>query len=271
MRIVLLIGIAISAMLIAVVGNTNDTSLIPFDGARDTAKRIWELAVKAQGGRERLHRIDSIVVMGSKVPEWPEQNPTIKSATLYVFPDRYWSMVDEQPSSIFGLSMQMKNWSTRKAYYSNADEKREVILKSMSSNDKSNDLAGIIGELLETRWNQPVVESWTSGKIGNLPVDIVQTTLRGNRIEFAFDRSTHLPVQVSAFSKSGSSSKTSMSDFKEFSGIMLPTTVVIHSVDGTIKYKNGYEINAVYNERIFQEPPSFQKGFSAWKKESANM
>lgn len=51
--------------------------------------------------------------------------------------------------------------------------------------------------LLETRWLKPTIIRASAGRIGLRPVDVVETMVEGERVDFAFDQKTHLPVQVS--------------------------------------------------------------------------
>src|SRR5258705_4079770 len=70
-------------------------------GYRKEAERIWELAIQAKGGRERLYSVNNMVISSF--------GKNIRLEDFFIFPDRSWSWVDQRPS-VFGLNMSMQNW-----------------------------------------------------------------------------------------------------------------------------------------------------------------
>lgn len=57
--------------------------------------------------------------------------------------------------------------------------------------------------LLETRWLKPLPSSVTHGHVGRRTVDVLQTLVDGERVNFYLDRETHLPLKVAYVSSRG--------------------------------------------------------------------
>src|SRR5213594_1865308 len=80
------------------------------------AERIWEQAIVAKGGRERLYAVRNMVIMSSgsykalrfKIsPDRKVESKSLKPSGLYreglfVFPSKYWAWDDYRPA-VFGL------------------------------------------------------------------------------------------------------------------------------------------------------------------------
>lgn len=117
----------LSTVLLAIVLFTiifADNSLaqdnkIADDESKKEAEELWELAIKAKGGRERLKSVNNMVISG----EYPvyylvsrvQRNHQPKYVRLDVFPDKYWEWNDMRPS-IFGLSVTMTNYENNTIY-----------------------------------------------------------------------------------------------------------------------------------------------------------
>ena len=128
--------------------------------------------------------------------------------------------------------------------------------------------------MLETKWLKPVLVSASRARIRGRTVDVVRTMLRDNvegfspdnkRIDFAFDRETHLPMRVSFYHiRSGEDVlflTEDLSDYTDASGIKVPQK---REIDGGVDKMN-IQINVEYNEEIFIKPPLIAAGPEAWK------
>ncbi len=73
-------------------------------GSRKEAERIWELAIQAKGGHEKLNAIRNIQI---STRGWP------RTEFLIVYPNKLWSWEDYLPS-VLGLHMSMYNLETGK-------------------------------------------------------------------------------------------------------------------------------------------------------------
>ena len=232
------------------------------------AQQLWELAVAAKGGRERLYNVRNLVVTSNSSGRMKKDK--IRLESVYVFPDKWWFWDDQRPSR-FGLSVSMYNWETGKQYVITDTEPNFIGLEQVSPNFQNTNLAGVTPDLLETKWNQPKPIRAFAGKVGSQAVDIVQTELLGKRIDFALDKETHLVVRVVAYSENQKPAATSkLADYIDVDGIKMPSTVIFENSDGDDKYKRQYRFNVEYNEDIFKFPPPLQAGSTAWQgKQSA--
>jgi len=119
--------------------------------------------------------------------------------------------------------------------------------------------------LLETKWLKPTIVKAKTGRVGLRPVYIVQTMVEGERVDFAFDKKTHLLVSVSYYDVINDKTYItvqSFSDYTEINDIKMPQTIV--GDDGT-KHKATFRFNVEYNEDIFIKPPPIEAGPEAWK------
>jgi hypothetical protein len=131
---------------------------------------------------------------------------------------------------------------------------------------------------METQWVKPVPVSVTHGRIGQQLVDIIHTLIDGRRVDFALDRESHLPVNISIhFSQIGNraAKKSSdlpevdvplhsitLSDYAPVDGIQMPRTV---NFDRTLNVQTSYRFNVAYDESIFERPPDIRAGPEAWR------
>src|SRR5262249_32146898 len=105
----------------------------------------------------------------------------------------------------------------------------------------------------------------STGRIGLRVVDIVQTMAESERVDFAFDRETHLPVRVSYYDVVNGKTYInvqSFSDYTDIGGIKAPQKL---EYDDGSKYKASFQFNVEYNEEIFIKPPPIDSGPEAWK------
>ncbi len=83
--------------------------------------------------------------------------------------------------------------------------------------------------LLETKWWRPHLLSLRSDKIGKRDVDVVETTLYGRRIDYYFDRITHLNVRQVLHARDWEGKEqaytSDLFDHSSVAGIMLPSKV----------------------------------------------
>jgi hypothetical protein len=233
---------------------------------RTEAERLWEQAIAAKGGRERLHSVRNMVISArAEYRTSTFKKNQIRQEGLYVLPNKVWSWNDLRPD-VFGLRVTMYNHDTKMKYIISEGEPHHLP-EPITEKDKKNRelLTSLLPELLETEWSKPVLVSSSIGRIGLRTVNIVQTTVGDKRVDFALDQKTHLPVRVSYYDViNGKTYITALelSDYVEISGIKVPQKVKYD--DGT-EYKQTYQFNVRYNEDIFIHPTTIEAGPEAWK------
>ena len=127
-------------------------------------------------------------------------------------------------------------------------------------------LYSLLPYLPETKWLQPVPVAVTTGKIGFRKIEIVQTTVNGQRVDFAFDQKSHLPLRITYYGAGKDESYNTMiqlSDYSEVNGIKVPR--VLKYEDGSV-YKEDVQFNVAYAPDVFTKPPSPTLGSKAWMK-----
>ena len=258
--------VRIIALILILVGfSSGQTIPKTMDASINEAQRVWELAIKAKGGREKLYSIRNIqnssvdyIYFGLKKVRHPQ-------SLLVVYPDKMWSWDDYRPG-VFGLQMRMYNYAVGKFYIAQEGDKA-VKLKRIQRDElvSRRFFPRLIWLLMETRWQKPIPEKLTSARIKFRKVDVVQTRLNGNRIDFFLNRKTHLPIRVDFYNpnlgKEGEHLDVSgyLSKYYEQDGMMVPK-----KVDGV---KQTYRFNVEYNEDIFKKAPlPVTKAANAWRK-----
>ena len=230
------------------------------------AARLWEQAIAAKGGRERLHAVRNMVIStrGEYHSRLLKTNQ-VRREELLVFPNKYWFWDDYRPD-VLGLRVSMYNYDSNMKYVISEGEPHdtpEPIAKGKRNKALRNDQLSF---LLETQWLKPTLIKASTGTVGlHQRVDIVETTIAGERVDFAFDQSTHLPVSVSYYDIVNGKTYInvqSFSDYTEVDGIQLPRTITFS--DGS-KYQASFKINVEYNETIFVNPPPIDAGPEAWR------
>lgn len=232
---------------------------------KDKAGRVWEKAIAAKGGRERLHSVRNVIMSthGEYLTQSLKRNQ-VRGVTLFVFPNKYWDWDDYRPD-VFGLRISMYNYDTNIKYVISDGEPNHPP-EPITETRRNTALRNVqLSVLLESQWLKPTLVKASTGTVGLRPVDIVQTTVGGERVDFAFDRTTHLPVRVRYYDVVRGKTYVnvqSFSDYTEVGGIKVPQTIM-HD-DGS-KYKASFQFNVEYQEDIFVKPPSISAGPNAWK------
>ena len=176
--------------------------------------------------------------------------------------------------------MEMKNYETMKKYIVSdggpfiddaGRPKERGIVEDIDPKEASDDQAMLIliYKLLETKWVQPKIEKLTFGKVGRKKVNVVQTRIYNNRVDFMFDKETHLLLRLVYYSKWGSAYGRRYEGYVNVDGIMLPTKVILEdSHFGESTHYITYQINVEYNEDIFKKPPlPIEEAMDAWEKD----
>jgi hypothetical protein len=238
------------------------------------ARRIWEQAVAAKGGRDRLHAVQNLVIStGGNYTRGSGETNTVRTEAFFVLPNKIWRWMDYRPD-VLGLTVETYNFDSGVNYIITSDDPPPIPQAVRPSETSISHTHGLLTYLLETRWLKPELISASTERIGQRMVEVVHTTLRdeidgfvpeNKYIDFAFDRETHLPIRVSYFHKRGDTKvldvAENLSDYTEVNGIKVPQK---GEVDGSVE-KIRIQINVPYNADIFTKPPSVAAGPEAWK------
>lgn len=235
----------------------------------DLAERIWEQAIAAKGGREALHGVRNLVISarGEYRSRRLKKNQ-VRQEVLYVLPDKFWSWTDYRPD-VFGLRIQMYNYESSTKYTLSEGEPNSELEPINDLDRRTRDvLWALLPYLPETKWLKPELIGATAGNVGRQTVDIVETSVNGKRVDFAFDRTTHLPIRVSYYRTARNKTYVTaidLADYVEVGGIKLPQTV---RFDAGNQDKKSYQLNVGYKEDIFTKPTRIEAGPNAWKNQN---
>ena len=230
------------------------------------AERLWEQAIAAKGGREALHGVRNLVVSARRdYPSRKLKKNQLHQEVLCVLPDKFWSWSDYRPD-VFGLRVEMYNYETSTKYVISDGEPHRQLEPINEMDRKTRDLLwGLLPYLPETKWLKPVLVGVKAGRIGLQTVDIMETTVKGKRVDFAFDRKTHLPIRVSYYRTVNNKTYVTvidLADYVEVGGIKLPQTM---RYEDRTADKKSYQLNVEYKEDIFTKPTRIEAGPEAWK------
>jgi hypothetical protein len=234
------------------------------DQQQEEAERLWEQAIAAKGGRDRLYAVCNMVISTTKVTTGLFPKTQVRREELLVFPSLYWFWDDYRPD-VFGVSVHMYNYDNNTSSVFSDDKTNHTPKPTTDAQGRKALKNDQLSFLLESKWLKPKIVKANTGRIGLRSVDIVQTMVEGERVDFAFDRETHLLVQVSYYDEVKEKTYVnvqSFSDYVDVAGIKVPQTV---EYDEGSKYKAAFQFNVEYDENIFISPPPIEAGPKAWK------
>lgn len=251
-------------------------------GSQPEAERLWELAIAAKGGRERLRAVRNLVVTSRATYRLSMfRRGQLHYEEFYVFPSKMWAWYDDRPSR-FGLYIRMYNLDRNLFYLASLSDPESPRRSERMPDHEWAIVQPQLLYLMETEWARPVPISATRSRIGRQPANIVQTRINDRRVDFALHPTSHLPLNVSIyFSQTESQVATrssalpavnvplhsvALSDYVEVNGVWMPQTV---NFDRTLNMQTTYQFNVEYDERIFERPPRIEDGPDGWRPQSS--
>jgi hypothetical protein len=230
------------------------------------ARELWEAAVTAKGGRERLHNVSSLYVARN-------QSAGDHDYKFYVFPDfiytyTYGGYREDIAKTIY---------NGRKAIIWWLPSGRGPA-KPSKSLDNSENIIAQFTYLLVTNWLEPKPLRIRKAWIGLKRVDLLEVDANGWRVDYYLDPKTHLPMQViSAYgeishAKGEMNQVVRLEDYKEVDGVMMPQKVSYSYTTNPSKWEErvSYEINPQYDPQFFDNPPTVRTGPESWRLPRAN-
>jgi hypothetical protein len=228
--------------------------------ADPNAAALWEQAIEAKGGRARLHSVANIL----------ESYSDKSAVSLYVFPSKLWEWTDDRPTPL-GVYVEMINLERDLSYIIREDSGVPANKGKYSAKGRGEwPLSQIqLCFLLETHWVKPVPVVLLSGTIRGKAVDVVQTLVNGDRVDFHLDKKSHLPLEVAFPAKDSIGTKyglgtyyATFSDYYDVSGIQMPGKV---GHDAEAEISQSVQVNVDYDAGIFERPPSLKDGPDGWR------
>lgn len=220
------------------------------------AERIWELAIKAKGGRERLTQVESI--QGSSVRKAYRRGRIheLRDEFLAVLPNKIWSYRDDGPG-VFGVIVAMLDYDSQTMYFGQRGSQR--VAKPMSDGDRRaiSYQNTTLFYLMESKWLQPIPQAVEQGKIGRADVYILQTDANGRRVDFVLDRQNFLPIEVRTHDAEKDGKVfihvCKLLNYTQVDGIMVPQ---LENYEGQGLATLAIRFNVEYNPEIFKALPA---------------
>lgn len=143
------------------------------DVDRQEAERLWELVLKAKGGKERLLSVNNLQMSAHEKYWWWFKRYEINYAGLFVFPDKSWEW-DDQRGTVFGMAIHIHNFETNK-HVSYNDTGRGGLIGPIHEPSRRNLWQVQLHLLTHTKWIQPIPQRVRTGKVKERDVYIVET------------------------------------------------------------------------------------------------
>src|SRR5919205_367267 len=235
---------------------------------RERARQLWEEAVRAKGGRERLRSIKSLLITSDIYARAARGSNTKDAVRLYAMPGRAWvyTYTEEFDVKIDALVL---------------NKERGLCLSTLAPAHGVNGLSPCVPEtwtqyliqdsfiyLLETEWVRPApVRARAEGKF-----DVVETEVGRLRADFYLSRKTRLPARVVTEWMGGVGRATGslgamevlLEDYAEVEGVWMPRRVTRRLVDAVRESvgdplsadeeRSRYRFNVAYDPAIFERP-----------------
>lgn len=258
----LLIGSISRSTVIARVG----VKEVSAEETQAEARELWENAVAAKGGRERLSKISSLYLVA-------DQGHGTRQSGLYVFPyytfDYSYDPARERSDINVrnvrrGLTWWQLNGNPAKLIKPDDEDAYLIILPQ-------------IVYLIMTKELDPIPLRSRKAWLGSKRVDVVEVDANGWRVDYYLNPKTHLPIKVvlpfgpRARTNGEMDQEILLEDYAEIDGVMMPRRASYSYTTSPLKRAERltFEINPKYDPSIFEQPPTAQMGAEAWRPKKA--
>ena len=269
-------GIMVSLFVLVCVGVVSGRDAVPDDRSR--AQALWEQAIAAKGGRERLSGIQSFALKEQShfdTPRRPDMATGLVEQIVAALPDLWWSFEDYRPGKM-GYSVAAVNTATGQQW-ANYNGKPARTGRDRSTGWRLRQLQYVY--FLETRWVRPTPLRASRVRVGLRSVDRIETDFDGQAILFDLDVDTHLPMRIESPLKGaapapqpGATGNTpatpahryifELSAYHDVGGIQVPGRVTLGGDAADVEV----EINPDYDPSIFTTAPPPEAGLDSWRK-----
>jgi hypothetical protein len=270
------------AAIISALATTTSKANQNGDQTQQRAVVLWEEALRAKGGRERLHSVQNFLISSTIDVRTQRGSSITETERLYAMPGKAW---------IYTLTPQF-DVSLDATVINNERNLCLVTLSPAMSGVPSLSpcipttliqylLQDPIIYLMETKWIRPVPLRVRNEGKGKKQVDVIETQVGQFRVDFYLDRKTRLPFRLGTEWFGGIAQATGrlglmtveLDDYVDIHGILMPRRVT-RVLDGEAPvgevYRRDterarYQFNVTYAPKIFESPASKKLKRSDWK------
>src|SRR5689334_21700927 len=162
---------------------------------RSPAETLWDQAIAAKGGRDRLNGIQSFAIKERArfdKPARPDMAVGQVEQIVVQLPDLWWSFSDYRPGKM-GYCVRVVNTTTGR-HWATSGGAASKTAPDRSTGERLRRFEYVY--FLETRWLQPTPLRASRAQLGRHPVDRVETAIDDQPVLFDLDVESHLPVRI---------------------------------------------------------------------------
>ncbi len=263
---------AIAVCGCVVLGMTTVNGRNAGDG-QPAAQELWEQAVAAKGGRERLRAVDSFAIHEKTVFAKPVRGIAEQRVDQLVceLPDLCWEFLDYRPGKM-GYTVRVVNARTGQGWASHGAPASPFRQPDTSAAFRLRQLQYLY--FLETRWVKPTPLRASRVRLGSRAIDRLETLVEDEPVVYFLDAVTHLPVRVEAthqwhlppprpgMKPPGPTQYTyELGNYHDVAGIQVPARIR----RGNDSSDAQVEVNPPYDPSLFTTPPSPDATVDSWR------
>ena len=263
------------AILTLSIGANAQDSAQNADANRARARQFWEEAIRAKGGRDRLHSVQTVLISSTVKVEAPRGGGYTETERLYALPGKAW-LYEFTPDFDVTVDATVINVERNLCMVTLSPARGDVPpISACVPTTWAELIRDPIIYLMETQWVRPEpVRTRTEGK-GKKQVDVIETEVGNLRIDFYLDRKTRLPFKlvtddyygvIEATHRMGLTVK--LDDYVTIDGIQMPGSVIREpqaNRDRRDTEYAKYKFNVAHDPRIFEHPISRKVKRHDWK------
>ena len=186
-----------SLVAIVILASSSIAQVEETDANRARAQQLWEEALQAKGGRDRLHSIESFLISGEIHVDAVRGSHRTEVQWLHALPGKAW-LHEYTPEFDVYLDATVINIERNLCMVTLAPAGGDVpgLSRCLPTTLAERLVQNPIIYLMETRSLRPVPIRTYEGRRGIKRVDVVETAVGKLRVDFYLDRKTRLPVKL---------------------------------------------------------------------------
>ncbi len=273
----------LAATVILAAGASAQSPAPRADAERARAEALWEEAIRAKGGRERLHAVENLLISSTVDGRTQRGSAVTEAERLYDMPGRAW-IFKHTPDYDVSVEATVINSARNLCTVTMNPVGRSGSVPGLSLCTPTTPLEYLVQDpviyLMETRQVRPVpVRARTEMKSGK-PIDVVETMVGQLRVDFYLHSKTRLPYKLVTDKFHGVPQMTDkmgltvyLENYTLVDGVQMPRLVtrqptVIESTVEVFSHdiENArYKFNVSFDEKIFEQPVPKNVKRDDWK------
>jgi hypothetical protein len=254
------------------------------DASRERAVALWEEAIRAKGGRGRLHSVQNLLISSTVDVRDQSGSSVMETERLYAMPGKAW-LYTFTPESHVSVDVTVIN--NERDFCMRTLSPKASGVPPLSHCVPTTPYQYLIQDpviyLMETNWLRPVPVGLRTERKGMKQLDVIETKVGKLRVDFYLDRKTRLPIRIvtDCFGAIGQPTgrhglmTIELEDYVAIDGILMPRFVTREPEGeapvGEVFRRDtecaGYRFNVDYDPKIFEFPASKKVKRSDWKQQ----